>query len=112
MIRNRRFATVAVSAVAAATFGLAAVAGAATASAGNADDAFLKNIAAENISFDSAKGAISDAHLVCEYLADGKTGTDIGGEIMDNSDLNAHQAAVFVVEAAYAYCPGSIGHLS
>jgi hypothetical protein len=44
--------------------------------------------------------------------AGGKTGAGIGGEIMDNTDLSAHQAAVFVVEAASAYCPGFLDQVT
>ena len=107
-----RIAKIATTALAASAFGLAAFAGAATASAGSVDDEFLTNIDAEGIAFDSAKAAVQDAHLVCSYLADGATGVSIGGDIMDNTDLSAHQAAVFVVEAASAYCPGYLDQMA
>lgn len=100
---RNRVAIAAVSAIAAAAFGVAALAG--TATANSVDDDFLATIAAEDIAFGSAAGAIEDAHLVCDYLADGRTGSDIGAEIMDNSDLTSKQAAAFVVEAAFSYCP-------
>jgi len=48
----------------------------------------------------------------CHRLAGGKTGASIGGEIMENTDLSAHQAAVFVVEAASAYCPGFLDQVT
>jgi hypothetical protein len=64
------------------------------------------------ITFDSANDAVQDGHLVCRYLAGGKTGAGIGGDIMDNTDLTAHQAAVFVVEAASAYCPGYLDQMT
>ena len=102
---SNRIAAVTASTIAAAAFGLAALTGAATASAGTVDDRFLTNIDAEGIAFDSPAAAIEDAHLVCSYLADGDTGVTIAGEILDNSDLTARQAAVFVVEATSAYCP-------
>jgi hypothetical protein len=111
MITNR-IATLAATAVTAGAFALVAFSGAATASAGSVDDQFLKNIAAEGISFDSAKGAISDAQLVCSELADGNSGVSIATEILDNSDLTTHQAAVFVVEASTAYCPKYLDELS
>jgi hypothetical protein len=38
--------------------------------------------------------------------------SSIGGEIMENTDLSAHQAAVFVVEAASAYCPGFLDQVT
>jgi hypothetical protein len=109
---TNRIANIATTAIAAGAFGLAAFAGAATASASSIDDQFLTNIDAEGITFDSAKDAVQDGHLVCSYLAGGKTGVSIGGEIMDNTDLTAHQAAVFVVEAASAYCPGFLDQMT
>jgi hypothetical protein len=109
---TNRIANIATTAIAAGAFGLAAFAGAATSSASSIDDQFLTNIDAANITFDSAKDAVQDGHLVCSYLAGGKTGASIGGEIMDNTDLSAHQAAVFVVEAASAYCPGFLDQVT
>lgn len=103
-------ATTAATAVAAA-LGLAALTGAATASASSVDDEFLSNIDAEGIAFDSARTAISDAHLVCNYIADGQSAASVGNEILDNSDLTRHQAAVFVVESVSAYCPGYLTEL-
>jgi hypothetical protein len=100
------------TAIAAGAFGLAAFAGAATASAGSADSEFLKNISAEGITFDSTKTAIQAGQLVCSYLAGGQTGADVGQDIMSDTDLSAHQAAVFVVEATYAYCPKFIPQMS
>jgi len=109
---TNRIANIATTVIAAGAFGLAAFAGAATASASSIDDEFLTNIDAANITFDSAKDAVQDGHLVCSYLAGGKTGANIGGEIMENTDLSAHQAAVFVGEAASAYCPGFLDQVT
>jgi Protein of unknown function (DUF732) len=99
---SSRIATSAAGIIAVSALGLAA---AGTASAGTVDDEFLANIYAEGISYPSDFDAIDDAHLVCGYLDDGRTGTDISTEIMGNSDLSAHQAATIVVEASRAYCP-------
>lgn len=96
----------------AGAFAIALITGAGAASASTVDDQFLTAIDAEGIAFDSAKGAVQDAHLVCSYLADGETGASIGTEIMDNTDLTAHQSAVFVVEAASAYCPGLLDQVT
>ena len=109
---TNRIANITATALAASAFGLAAFAGTATAWGSSIDDQFLTNIDAEGITFDSAKEAVQDGHLVCSYLAGGKTGVGIGGEIMDNTDLTAHQAAVFVVEAASAYCPGYLDQMA
>jgi hypothetical protein len=72
----------------------------------------IANIDAANMTFASTKDAVQDGHLVCSYLAGGKTGARIAGEIMENTDLSAHQAAVFVVEAARAYCPGFLDQVT
>jgi uncharacterized protein DUF732 len=109
---TNRIANFATTALAAGAFGLAAFAGTPTAWGSSIDDQFLTNIDAEGITFDSAKAAVQDGHLVCSYLAGGKTGAGIGGDIMDNTDLTAHQAAVFVVEAANAYCPGFLDQVT
>lgn len=84
---------------------LISFAGAGTASADSIDDRFLTNIYAEGISYPTDFDAIDDALLVCDYLASGRTGTDISVEILGNSDLSPHQAATIVVEASTAYCP-------
>lgn len=105
------FARIATTALTAATLGLAAFAGAATAAASSVDDEFLTNIDAEGIAFDSARAAISDVHLVCTSIAGGQPATSVGHEIVSNSDLSIHQAAVFVVESVSAYCPGYLTEL-
>jgi hypothetical protein len=91
---------------------IAFIAGTGAASASTIDNQFLTAIDAEGIVFDTAKAAVQDGHLVCSFLADGETGASIGGDIMDSTDLTAHQAAVFVVEAASAYCPGYLDQVT
>jgi hypothetical protein len=54
---------IATTAIAAGAFGLAALAGAATASASSIDDEFLTNIDAANITFESAKDAVQDPRI-------------------------------------------------
>ncbi len=66
----------------------------------------LNNISSEGITFTSERAAVREGKLVCSYLANGRTGTSIGGEILSNSDMTAHQAAAFLVEATRVYCPG------
>jgi hypothetical protein len=94
------------TAIAAAGLGLAALSTAATASAlTSPDDDFLAAIRDEGISYDSARVAVSNAEYVCSSLDDGADPLDLGDEILSNSDLSTHQAAVFVVESVYNYCP-------
>lgn len=109
---SNRIATFAATAAVAGSLGLAAFAGAATASANSADSEFLTNISAQGITFDSANAAIEDGQRVCSYLAKGQSGTDVGTQIVYDTDLDAHQAAVFVVEATYAYCPKYIPQIT
>ncbi|MET0456619.1 MAG: DUF732 domain-containing protein [Mycobacterium sp.] len=106
-----RIAKIAATAVASTAFGLAAFAGTGTASAGSIDDQFITNITGEGISFTSESAAIREARTVCTYLSAGQTGVDLVGEIQSNSDLTTDQAAAFVVEATYAYCPSLKGQL-
>jgi hypothetical protein len=49
--------------------------------------------------------AVSNAKYVCGALDDGADPLDLGHEILSNTDLSTHQAAVFVVESVYNYCP-------
>ena len=106
MFATNRVTTFAATAIAAAGLGLAAFAGAGTASAlTSTDDEFLSNISDEGISYDSARTAISNAQYVCGSIDDGADPLDLGDEILANTDLTTHQAAVFVVESVFNYCP-------
>jgi Protein of unknown function (DUF732) len=106
MFATNRVTTFAVTAVAATGFGLAALVGAGTASAfTSVDDEFLAAISAEGISYDSSRVAVSNAQYVCGAIDDGADPIDLGDEILSNTDLTTHQAAVFVVESVFNYCP-------
>jgi hypothetical protein len=111
MFAPNRLTKVAGTALVAGAFGLAAVATAGTAGAlSSTDDAFLTQISSEGISYDTAKAAIKNAHSVCSALDDGADPVDLGQEILDNTDLTTHQAAVFVVTAVNVYCPEYTGY--
>lgn len=103
---------IATTVIAAAALGLAAFAGSATANATGVDDTFLDNIHKAGIVFDSNKAAFDDGQLVCKQLASGLTGVQVANHVLDDTDLTTHQAAVFVVESTYAYCPGYTDRLS
>ena len=109
---SNRIATLTATAIAAAALSLAGFAGAATASAGSIDDEFLTSVDDAGIYYGSASDAFDDADLVCAALAGGATGTNIGVQITDETDLTPRQAAVLVVESAYAYCPAYVDQLS
>lgn len=111
MFASNRLTKFAGTALAAGAFGLAAVATAGTAGAvSSTDDAFLTEISSEGIAYDSPKGAIQNAHDVCSALDDGADPADLGLEILHNTDLSTHQAAVFVVTSVNAYCPEYTGY--
>jgi Protein of unknown function (DUF732) len=94
------------TAIVAGALGLAAVATAGIAGAiSSTDDAFLTEISSEGIAYDTPKAAISNAHYVCDALDEGADPVDLGQEILDNTDLTTHQAAVFVVASVGNYCP-------
>jgi hypothetical protein len=111
MFASHRFAKFAGTALIAGSLGIAAVATASTAGAvSSTDDSFLTEITGEGISYDTAKAAISNAHYVCSALDDGADPVDLGQEILDNTDLTTHQAAVFVVASVNTYCPEYTGY--
>jgi hypothetical protein len=111
MFASNRLTKFAGTALVACAFGLAAVTNAGTAGAvSSTDDTFLTEISSEGISYDTPKAAIQNAHYVCSALDDGADPADLGLEILDNTDLTTHQAAVFVVSAVNAYCPEYTGY--
>ena len=106
MFATLRVTKFAATAIAVTGLGLAAFAGAGTANAFySVDDEFLSAISDEGISYDSAGTAVSNAHYVCGSIDDGADPLDLGDEILANTDLTTHQAAVFVVESVFNYCP-------
>ncbi len=107
MFATHRVTKFAATAIAATGLGLAAFAGAGTAGAlSSTDDEFLSNISDEGIAYDSPRTAVSNARIrVRIAIDDGADPLDLGDEILANTDLTMHQAAVFVVESVFNYCP-------
>lgn len=96
-----------------AGLGLAAVAGAGTASALTGDNTqFFADIEEAGIGYDSEIAAIKNAQTVCSLLADGESATAISSEIVSNSDLSTRQANAFVVASAESFCPKYAGAVS
>jgi hypothetical protein len=111
MFASNRITKFTGTALVAGALGLAAVAAAGTAGAvSSTDDAFLTEISSEGISYDTPKAAISNAHYVCTALDNGAHPVDLGQEILNNTDLTTHQAAVFVVTSVNVYCPQYTGY--
>ncbi|MGW0159211.1 DUF732 domain-containing protein [Mycobacterium sp. NPDC003323] len=95
-------------ALAAGTIGLctSGVAGAVTSAA---DSAFLADLRAEGIGYESAGEVIANAYQVCSELDSGLSATDIGLDIIDYTGVNARQAAAFIVNSVDYYCPEHAG---
>jgi hypothetical protein len=103
---TQRVTKFAATAIAAVGLGLAGIATAGTASAlTSVDDEFLAAISEAGIAYDSPTAAISNARYVCGALDDGADPLDLGDEILSNTDLDTRQAAVFMVESVFNYCP-------
>jgi Protein of unknown function (DUF732) len=108
MFPNHRFvvaSTIRLVAGGAAALGLAALVASATAGATTTDDVFIAQMSAVGVTFSSPQTAVKDAHLVCNELAAGRTGTDIAIDVVKQTDLSPKQAAIFVVNATQTYCP-------
>ena len=85
--------------------GLAAATGVAVAAADDAENEFLETIQQEGMVITSPQSAVEDAGRVCAALAEGRTGVEIGNQIIRDAGVTGHQATVFVVEATHAFCP-------
>jgi hypothetical protein len=112
MFAAQRLIRTAGFALAAGAIGLAA----GTVGLGNAsaitsadDTAFLADVRYEGISYESAIHVIANAHEVCIELDAGADATDIGLDILENTDLNTRQAAAFIVMSIGYYCPQYTG---
>lgn len=106
MFAQHRFTEFVGTALAAGALGLAAVATAGAAGAvSSADDTFLSEIRSEKIAYDTPAAALANAHSVCDALEKDAKPVDLGQEILDNTNLTIHQAAVFVVSSVGNYCP-------
>lgn len=106
MFASPRVIRFAATAIATAGLGLAAITTAGTASAlTSPHDDFLAAISDAGIGYDSPRVAISNALYVCDAIDDGADPLDLGDEMLSNTDLTLHQAAVFVVESVFNYCP-------
>ena len=69
-------------------------------------DDFLAAISDEGIGYDSPTGGhLQRASTCVSAIDDGADPLDLGDEMLSNTDLTLHQAAVFVVESVFNYCP-------
>ncbi|MGB9303166.1 MAG: DUF732 domain-containing protein [Mycobacterium sp.] len=103
---TRRFAaTLAGTALTAATLGLTALGMAATADASSVDNAFLAQLQSDGITPPTPARAISDAHAVCTALQQGQSPDQVITAVAESTGLTKKGAKTFAVDAASAYCP-------
>jgi hypothetical protein len=102
---SHRLTTIATVAIGTAALGLGGLATAGTAAASRIDDAFISQMTAVGISFDSPQEAVRAGRQVCRELASGKTEADLAVELRTRGNLTPNQAAYLVVDASNAYCP-------
>jgi hypothetical protein len=92
--------------VAFALLGLVAVA-APTAHADYAVDTsnFLGALTSKGITFASRPAAIAAGHEVCDELDQGKQASDVGNDVMTQTNLDGYHAGFFVGVSIAAFCP-------
>jgi hypothetical protein len=89
-----------------ALLGLVAVA-APTAHADYAVDSsnFLGALTSKGITFASRQSAIAAGHEVCDELDQGKQASDVGNDVMTQTNLDGYHAGFFVGVSIAAFCP-------
>jgi hypothetical protein len=89
-----------------ALIGLVAVA-APTAHADYAVDSsnFLSALTSKGITFASRQSAIVAGHEVCDELDQGKQASDVGNDVMTQTNLDGYHAGFFVGVSIAAFCP-------
>ena len=99
--------SIAGTAVAAGTLGLAALIAAGTANAGTAtDQQFLKGLQQHGISVENPQAAIKVGHRVCTALGEGTTPRDISAQLVSSNDgMDQQTSLFFIVDSVQSYCP-------
>jgi hypothetical protein len=69
------------------------------------DNKFLAALTSRGINSKSPQAAIIAAHEVCDELSLGKSSSSVASEVMQNSNLPAHDAGYFVGVSIGAFCP-------
>jgi len=112
MFTSRFTKSVAGTAVAAGTLGMAALLAAGTANASSADDQqFLAALQQQGISVDNPQAAITVGHRVCTALGEGMTPRDISGQLLrKNPGMDQQTSLVFIVDSVQSYCPQYMHH--
>jgi hypothetical protein len=98
--------SVARTALAAGTLGLAALVAAGTANAGSVDDQFLAALKNDGISYSNPQAVVANAKKTCAYLDQGKSPDAISQALQEAyPGLGEKGAKVFMVDSAKFYCP-------
>ncbi len=107
MFTSRFTKSIAGTAVAAGTLGLAALVAAGTANALTAADAqFLQGLQQHGISVDNPQSAIKVGHNVCSALGEGTTPRDISQQLVSNNPgMDQQTSLYFIVDSVQSYCP-------
>ena len=110
MITARFTKTVAGTALAAGTLGLAALFAAGTATAGTVDDQFLATLQQQGMDV-KPQVAIHNAHAVCAELDQGTEPRDNSQQLVAaNPGMSQQNSLLFVIDSVQAYCPQFAHH--
>jgi hypothetical protein len=66
---------------------------------------FLGALSSRGITFASRQSAIAAGHEVCDELDQGKQASDVGNDVMTQTNLDGYHAGFFVGVSIAAFCP-------
>jgi hypothetical protein len=66
---------------------------------------FLGALTSKGITFASRQSAIAAGHEVCDELDQGKQASDVGSDVMTQTNLDGYHAGFFVGVSIAAFCP-------
>jgi hypothetical protein len=66
---------------------------------------FLGALTSRGITFASRQAAIAAGHEVCDELDQGKQASDVGNDVMTQTNLDGYHAGFFVGVSIAAFCP-------
>jgi hypothetical protein len=66
---------------------------------------FLGALTSKGITFASRQAAIAAGHEVCDELDQGRQASDVGNDVMTQTNLDGYHAGFFVGVSIAAFCP-------
>jgi hypothetical protein len=66
---------------------------------------FLGALTSKGITFASRRAAIAAGHEVCDELDQGRQASDVGNDVMTQTNLDGYHAGFFVGVSIAAFCP-------